>query len=80
MEILRPVTTYGRGLRSTDIPSQFTLRVYIGGLATKDDAEQRAKQEFDKHKSANGYSTYEIVSRRSRWFPSCVDYVVRFYK
>ena len=80
MGILKSVTTYGRGLRPTDKPSQLTLRVYTGGLARNEDAERRAQQEFDKYKSANGYSSYEVVSRRARWFPSCVDYVVQFSK
>ena len=80
MGILNLVTTYGRGLRSTDIPGEFTLRVYTGGLAGNDDAEQRAKEEFNRVKSEHGYSTYEIVARRSRWFPSCVDFTVRFHK
>jgi len=79
MDSLRRVTI-GRGLRSTETPNECTLRVYTAGLATNDDAEQRAKEEFDKHKSVHLYSTYEIVSRHPRWFPSCVDYVVRFSK
>jgi hypothetical protein len=73
-------TTCGRGLRSTSVPGQFTLRVYTGGFATNGTAEAHATDLLDKHKADNQYSAYEIVERTSRWFPSCVDYVVRFQR
>ena len=77
---LLSTTTYGRGLRPTNIPGQFTLRVYTGGFATNGTAEEHATDLLNKYKTANQYATYEVIERKSRWFPSCVDYVVRFQR
>jgi hypothetical protein len=78
MGILNSVTTYGKKLRSTGQPDEYALRIYTGGLATNEDADQRANEEFEKFKTAQSYSTFEIVRRNPRWFPSCVDYTVHF--
>jgi hypothetical protein len=71
---------YGQKLRPADVPDQFKLRIYTGGLAGGGTADERAAEAFDKFKYENGYSKYEIAARESRWFPSCYDYIVRFLK
>ena len=73
-------TSYGRALRPTGSPDEYSLRIYTGGFAGGGTADQRASEVLDNFKSANGYSTYRVVARTSRWFPSCYDYVVRFAK
>jgi hypothetical protein len=73
-------TTYGRTLRATDVPDEFKLRIYTGGLAGAGTADERAAKAIEKFKSENGYSAYEIVSREGRWFPSGYDYTIRFRK
>ena len=62
-------TTYGRKPRPTQIPGEFKLRIYTGGLAGAGTADERATEVIEKFKSENGYSTYEIVARERRWFP-----------
>jgi hypothetical protein len=73
-------TTYGRKPRPTEVPGEFKLRIYTGGLAGSDAADRRVTEAIDKFKSENGYSTYEIVAREARWFPSGYDYTIRFRK
>ena len=73
-------TTYGREPRPTEVPGEFKLRIYTGGLAGSSTADERATEIIEKFRSENGYSNYEIVARESRWFPSCYDYTIRFRK
>ena len=73
-------TTYGRKLRPTTIPGEFKLRIYTGGFAGSGTAGEHAANLLDAHKSAHGFSSYEITAQESHWFPSCVDYTVRFRK
>jgi hypothetical protein len=73
-------TTYGRKPRATGVPDEFKFRIYTGGLAGAGTSDDHATEAIEKFKSKNGYSAYEIVSRKSRWFPSCYDYTVRFRK
>ena len=72
------VTAYGQKLRPTNVPGEFKLRIYTGGLAGANQADAHATEAFEKFKSENRYSRYDIVARESRWFPSCYDYTVRF--
>ena len=70
--------TYGKSLQATKIPGQFTLRIYTGGLAGSDAADEHAAREFETFKADHLWSSYEIHSRQSRWFPSCYDYTAQF--
>jgi hypothetical protein len=71
-------TTYGHKPQSTEIPDEFKLRVYTGGLAGPGTADKCAAKALDKFKVENGYAAYDIVARESQWFPSGYDYRVRF--
>jgi hypothetical protein len=71
-------TSYGRKPQATNVPGEFKLRIYTGGVAGSGTADERAREVLDQFRSDNGYSAYEIVTRESRWFPSCYDYTVSF--
>ena len=72
-------TTYGRKPRPTDVPDEFTFKIYTGGLAGIGTADECAEKVIKEIKSENGYSTHEVLAREGRWFRTTgYDYRVKF--
>jgi hypothetical protein len=72
-------STYGaQPLPVADQKDLFTLKVYTGGFAGEETADQAAWAELDQYQKANGYRTYAVFQKRFEPFPSGFVYVVKF--
>jgi len=71
---------YGKGfVPDPSNPDQYTFKIYTGGFAGGETADNRAEKEIKEFMSNEGYSSHEVVNRRSNLFPtSYFEYTVRF--
>jgi hypothetical protein len=79
MGLFNSTATYGRGFRPTQIPDQYTVRVFVGGFASGKTADERAHVEIAAFLTAKGYRAGTIIDRQhSFWRLSYYEYTVQF--
>lgn len=79
MSLFNATATYGRGFKPTQIPDQYTVRVFVSGFASGKTADERAEAEIDAFLKAEVYKASTIVNRRhSFWRFSYYEYTVQF--
>jgi hypothetical protein len=79
MGLFDATATYGRGFKPTQIPDQYTVRIFVTGFASGKTADQRAGAEIDAFRDAEGYKARTIIDRRhSFWRFSYYEYTVQF--
>lgn len=54
------------------------FRVFLALQATDSAADQHAKGDFEAYKTANGYSSYEVIDRKFVNIPTHIAYTVKF--
>ncbi len=77
-EFLRITETYGEGFKQTEIPNQYSIKIYVNTFAGSKTADRRAKEEIGTFMKNEGCTSYEIVNRRYNFFPSYYEYTVQF--
>ena len=71
---------YGKTFEETQATDEYTIKVYTGGLAFRDVATERVKEESEKFMAQKGYRSYKIISSRYELAPSGVVFIVQFNK
>ncbi|MFZ2891177.1 hypothetical protein [Sulfuricurvum sp.] len=74
-------TTANYGLKPTSVENQkdtYTFKVYVGGLAGPETADQSLAGDLESYKTKNGYKSYTIKDRRYNFIPTYYEYTVQF--
>jgi hypothetical protein len=69
-------TTYGMGFEPIEIPNQYSIKIYVGGLAGQENANERFEKEVTEFRHNNNYKSYKIIYRRSNMFPKYYEYII----
>ena len=68
--------TTTRGLKPTDVPDVYKVKIYVGSRPTMSKVDAAAVKEIVKFQQEAGYASYEIKGRRYIFFPSAYEYTV----
>jgi hypothetical protein len=69
--------TMSRGLKPTDVPDVYKVRIYVGTRPTMSKVDAAAVKEITKFQQEAGYVSFEIKGRRYIFFPSAYEYTVQ---
>jgi hypothetical protein len=78
MGIFNATSTYGGGFKPTGNRNEFYLKVYTGGFAGANTAEEKLKQEINHCLATTEFTTSELISKKFNWFPSYHKFVMLF--
>ena len=78
MSIFKSTTSYGKGFRPAKTPDEYLIKIYTGGSAGANAAEDKALIEIGKFMKSNSYTDYRILSRKFNFFPSYYKFLVKF--
>ena len=70
--------TMSRGLKPTDVPDIYKVRIYVGSRPTMSKVDAAAVRKIAEFQPGTGYVSYEITNRRFIFFPSAYEYTVKF--
>lgn len=74
-------TTANYGIRPASVENQqdtYKFKVYVGGLAGPETADQSVAADLESYKINNGYKSYTIKDRRYNFIPTYYEYTVQF--
>ena len=77
-KIFAATATYGQGFTKISLSDEYSIRIYVGGFAGPNTADERFNQELNKFLMENKYKSYTLVSRRYNFIPSYYEYIVAF--
>jgi hypothetical protein len=78
MGIFNATSTYGRGFKPTTANDQYSIRIYVGGIAGPKSADKRAQKEINNFMKSKEYSSFTILNRYYNLIPSYYEYTVQF--
>jgi hypothetical protein len=77
-KIFTATATYGQGFTPISLSGEFSIRIYVGGFAGPNTADERFNIELEKFLIEKNYKSYKLISRRYNFIPSYFEYIVAF--
>ena len=68
MSFFRSTAIYGKSFKKVSENNCYSIKIYTGGLAGRQTAQNRVEVEIDRFISDSKYKSYEILSCVRSWF------------
>jgi hypothetical protein len=82
MDIIKKIfyatTTYGMGFEPSLLSDRYSIKIYLGGFANLENANERVEKEISNFQKQKDYTSHEIIERKYNTFPKYFEYTVKF--
>lgn len=77
-KIFAATATYGQGFTPISSSGDYSIRIYVGGFAGPNTADERFNKELEKFLIEKNFKSYKLISRRYNFIPSYFEYITAF--